>query len=83
MPDPTSMGGAEAKQSAALNTHFILVVMACWAVPVTIIMMIVCLSMPMRGPDANLRVRMRKREPQNTQPTDGRKHVTLSPIKPD
>ena len=82
MPDPT-MGGVEPKQSAALNTQFILVAMACWAVPVAIIMIIVCLSMPMRGPDASLRVRMRKREPQSTQPSDGRRHVTLSPIKPD
>jgi hypothetical protein len=79
MPSPTTAG----EGTSVLNMQFILIVGACWAVPVVIIMLFMCVSMPMRGPDANVRVRMRKREQQSQQPSDGRRHVTLSPVKPD
>ena len=77
------MPTADSEGTSVLNMHFLLIVSACWAVPVVVIMLFMCLSMPMRGPDANVRVRMRKREQQSEKPTDGRRHVTLSPVKSD
>lgn len=66
-----------------LSTQFIIVMLACWLVPLSIITVFFCLAQPVSGPDASIRVRHIKRETGSTKPSEGRRHISLMPVKPD
>ena len=66
-----------------LNTQFVIVMLACWLVPLSIITVFFCLAQPVSGPDASIRVRHIKRETGSTKPSEGRRHISLMPVKPD